>query len=849
MMWKRSCRLHIVLVIAVLVSIISVQASGPDPSELEYHDRMDIEGNNGLRTKARVEGWNGTGEERSPFIISGYLLTSDMTGVGLYLRNTSDHIIIRDCIFNIENNTGSMGFVSSLTLDRCSNISISNCSFVSGGIGCVLMTSSRNCTLKDSDIYMTPDTWGVGLEYSSYITVAGCEFRGSGGVSLWGSRSDDVDVRSNRFTSLDHSCQFISCGNLSVCENTIEDPTNYGFYITGRNCEVLNNSFNGSTEVMVVLEEMEEGRFCNNNISGTQIGLYCAGSRMVEVLDNDILVDYVSIVVSYCREMTIKGNEMKAGGIYVLGEEGDFQGHVITPDNTVGGRKVLYIQDEDLEGRMINENDISQIILANVSNCTIYNLELYDTFVPITVAGCGNISVAHCDIRGNSGAVYILGSERIHVLHNRVSDGENGFLVSNTKWSEFCCNRIDAMHTPIQMEGTVGCTFQENELNSSDYGFFVDLSRNDRIIENRLKSGKGIRIGSFSRTIIQNNTLGEGRISIPESLVVDGLFPEPKGNTIGGERTVYLFNRTDEDIDLGGDALREILVANCRGCDIRGAKLVGGRIQVFDSSKMYFDNISVSGPGGMVVRGSKDIRIEGSTFSDIYRGIGLRLYQTEGSEVKGCTFKNDMIGIQLDNSDRCTVENNSFIDCFDHGIKISNASSKHDIFHNRINGTGKDGVFVEYSDSNLIFGNNITGSRGYGIRLTYFSGSNQIFNNRFGYNHGSTDEYDEFHIQVLDEGDDNIWYFEGAREKVGNIWFDLRGPDRNSDGVVDEPYVIDQKRNIMDRYPQADGGPGEAEEDDNGMDSRTDSVSMFILMFCIIGVVAYLSFRVITQRE
>jgi parallel beta-helix repeat protein len=98
---------------------------------------------------------------------------------------------------------------------------------------------------------------------------------------------------------------------------------------------------------------------------------------------------------------------------------------------------------------------------------------------------------------------------------------------------------------------------------------------------------------------------------------------------------------------------------------------------------------------------------------------------------------------------------------------------------------GNTGISFFNSDRNTIKNNSIQNNNVYGISLSSNSDDNLIFFNAFSNN-------------LLNNARDlgsNFWFNDGH----GNYWDNYGGPDNNSDGVGDWPYVIDD--DSQDIYP------------------------------------------------
>lgn len=133
------------------------------------------------------------------------------------------------------------------------------------------------------------------------------------------------------------------------------------------------------------------------------------------------------------------------------------------------------------------------------------------------------------------------------------------------------------------------------------------------------------------------------------------------------------------------------------------------------------------------------------------------------------------------------------------------------------------GIWLDWSSSNTVSNNNCSNNEwgiylGYGandnnivwnqIRNNYGSGAlisrgaieNIVSNNIFIDNNGATDTYDAAHIQAFDEGLGNWW---NSTDGYGNYYSDWTSPDSNSDGIVDDPYLLDGGADAKDPFPLA----------------------------------------------
>lgn len=200
--------------------------------------------------------------------------------------------------------------------------------------------------------------------------------------------------------------------------------------------------------------------------------------------------------------------------------------------------------------------------------------------------------------------------------------------------------------------------------------------------------------------------------------------------------------------DVGG-----IILGNCSAGTIRGCAL--------ESNEGF----------GILLRDCSGLTVDGCTITQgAYpnNGAGMGLLRTFGSLVQRCDINRQyQSGISLDYSAGNTMRNNSL-------------SS---------NGVGM--TVCDMSDRNNITGNLFFENVDYAAMVLCIdqeSRYNRFWDNNFINNHGSGTSYSASARQAQDIGGKNFWNLTGG---CGNYWEDWTAPDANSDGYVDQPYVLD----------------------------------------------------------
>ncbi|MFX0062444.1 MAG: NosD domain-containing protein [Candidatus Hermodarchaeota archaeon] len=147
-------------------------------------------------------------------------------------------------------------------------------------------------------------------------------------------------------------------------------------------------------------------------------------------------------------------------------------------------------------------------------------------------------------------------------------------------------------------------------------------------------------------------------------------------------------------------------------------------------------------------------------------GCGITVFKNATNNLisNNAISNNNWASLRITDCSNNVVSNNSITETTDYGIWVTKAS-RNTFSNNSISESGKYGIYIESSASTtLIIGNIFSGNNPDGASQAYDDGSNNIF--------------------------------------TYNYWSDWVSPDKDMDGIVDSPYLIDGASNNKDLFPR-----------------------------------------------
>lgn len=436
---------------------------------------------------------------------------------------------------------------------------------------------------------------------------------------------------------------------------------------------------------------------------------------------------------------------------------------------------------------------VKDIDLNNVNNSYIHNNTIYFILGGFSMENSYNNSIYNNTIFSDITLGY---SDHNSILNNvNKHDGGIRLVYSNHNIVSENLNFIDQGGRGgdgIRL-GSSNHNFVSRNFNSSIY---LGNSINNTCFNNSLSF---LSLDSSRSNRIINNQLNNQTISIHGSNISDYIQTEVSGNTVNGRQILYWENVSNvfTPSDVGG-----YIFVNCKNVSVVGQTLFGG-FQAYCSNLNLFNNTFY---GGLISLSSDYISFAGNV-------------------VEGPIYLRKTNNSILTENIRIGRKSRIKIGAPPGGAIIVHFSKNVSLIKNTVKGYlsysddgGNSGVVVEASSNILISNNTIgpfTSPGGFeiGIRIGDLAGftpityiailGNSIIGNYVGI---------RFPCQVIDSKiflnnfiDNNIHsrYPSGTGNFfVFNFWDNWRSPDVNGDGVVDDPYLIDD--NGFDYFPLVD---------------------------------------------
>ncbi|MFW9805818.1 MAG: right-handed parallel beta-helix repeat-containing protein [Candidatus Thorarchaeota archaeon] len=191
------------------------------------------------------QGWPGNGTEDSPYVLSN-LIFGDPDIIGIYIYNTSSHVIISDCTFEREFMPPHNSCYHAIIIENAANIIVENC-------------------------VISADFLGIGFSNCSNIRVMNNEFRNGyygeylDGVGIQCSLSRRSVICNNSIFKVSEGISAFSVRKCNITGNVIGEVNSGIFLGPGSSKNIISHNRFGWSKSECVSDYSTEFEFLSNN--------------------------------------------------------------------------------------------------------------------------------------------------------------------------------------------------------------------------------------------------------------------------------------------------------------------------------------------------------------------------------------------------------------------------------------------------------------------------------------------------------------------------------------------------------------------------------------------------------
>lgn len=612
------------------------------PADYVPHGVIRIEGDAQLRAQALVEGWKGTGNETSPYVIEGYEIAAMGHDRGISVVNTSCHLIIEDCYVHDATFSG-------ISFHNVTNIVVADTEF-SNGQRCIDITSSRFINIEDNKCTLANE--GIGLFGCDNVTVA------------------------------DNNCSGNLVGiNAEACSNlSLESNSAYGNVITG-----------------VQLTAVRQFLLANSSCVGGQFGIRVSLSEQGSILNSTSRDSSgIGVQLSSCLQCAVEGNSLIGHGGFGISVEGS-TGCVVRGNQVSDGHSgigALMCDELDIRDNRCESNHEQGIRVEDSANLTLTHNQCHDNGGDgMILEGCVDSLVENNNCTGNIGSgMRCDSSERCKIAHNTLQgNDDSGVGCRRSIGLDLIGNEIsqsqgDGLHLVECSDVNVS----DNVCNETDAGIRFDLCESCEAYNNTVTDSViGVALRDSSGIILRKNRMVDDGVFLEGNLTEHWTTHEiGPTNTVNGRPVLYLVSVTGVEVPR---ASGQVILAECadvtidgldlshatagvefafsEGITVSDVKCSGGYIGVygFNSSGFTVENSNCS---GNVRSGVEMVGCEiGQVLFVTCRGnleFGVRLNASSGCEISACEISRSAVGVSTESSPSAGLfVSNSISNCSD----------------------------------------------------------------------------------------------------------------------------------------------------------------------------------------
>ncbi len=533
-------------------------------------------------------------------------------------------------------------------------------------------TAIKNCFIDGGT------TYALQLESSDYSRMEGCEVT-RGGYGCYIKESEDLTILDNTISNNEEgglyfygtSARNIIRGNTCNWNGYKEPSTYYGYGIhqAGHDSVVENNVCRNNTRYGIdsAYSQSVKNNVCTGNL---YVGLHAYSEGGI-VRNNTLKENNIGLSVSgrgiVVRDNVMEDNDKNFG---VTGTTVESYYLNIDTSNTINGKAIYYFTNRTGE---VFTGDYGYLGLVNCQNIRVHNYTNRNNTQGLLLAYVNDSVVEDSNITGCSNGIQLVGSSGTTFRNNEIGQYGTAIYPSSSSLITLVKNRLwnggehgTTGNGIFIYQGGGGHTIRQNEMLS---GSGTGISLNDAgivtIHRNTILNHQYYAIFSEESvemlTITRNVLRGYGRGIILEKnpALVQGNTCEGgiQGMDLQAQGTQVIDNRIANNSDIGLSLSDSHAVVT--GNIITGNEGYGINIEWGDNSRFEDNTITENGGSGIYsYQGGDNSRFENNTVTD-NGGSGISHSRADDSRfVNNLLTGNDGTGLSF-SGDNCLAERNN----------------------------------------------------------------------------------------------------------------------------------------------------------------------------------------------
>ncbi len=658
-------------------------------SELTNHIPVFINGSDDFVS----QGWPGAGTEGAPYVISGLNITYDIGDPCIWILNTDQYFVIRDCyigglssvpaisFYNTEHaaveyttvrsqDTGVYAFNSPNTeissadivargssryavyFDESDSSSIQTSQLYSADWRCVIVYNSSYCSTNNNQIEAVYHKYGIYVYMSRHFGSTGDTVEeGHSGIRIESS-NDTVVEEMDMNTQYGVNLYDAHGADISKCKI---DAYNYdGVYVALSDDISIEDSSINAQSMGIDFYQSDNSIADSNVINDTSsYGIGLSSSQNNVITGNTISYSSgAGVYLSYSNDTQVLSNSIS--DIDGFGIQADTSHRLNVSTNTISRVTADGFSVSDSDNGTFHGNDVSYATSgASLDNCYAWEIDsntMHDMVTGIIVTGSSHDDIWNNDIsKASDAGIEAEDHGVIEIWENIISESNAGIFLLSCNDQYIRDNTVTMCEVAgLLIRETVDSEISMNTISDcAQAGISLEDFNASKLIGNDISrcpfAGILYQSGNYS-TFQDNNLVDCGLFLFAQlpilSPAVSDYNHSISGNTVNGKPLYYAINQSA--LSINGNSYGEIIVVNCSEVTITGGQFVSSTcaLELAFSNNVRITNIECEDLTmpifGLVC---ENVTIADSTISGTNEQYGAYLYSFVGTSLENVSFE------------------------------------------------------------------------------------------------------------------------------------------------------------------------------------------------------------------